>query len=81
MRCTEGPNTASPGSMSSTEPRVQAVPAVSNPEVLGVQAESAVHNLEILQVLAEYNPEILPVLSDPVDLLQLPLVGPSVNVF
>ena len=49
--------------MSSTEHRVQAVPAVSNPEMLGVEAVSAVPNLLILRELAVYNPEIPPVLA------------------
>ena len=61
MGSTEGPNTASTGSMSSKEPRVQAVPTVSNPEIL--PAVSAVQNLEILRLLAVHKPEILPVLS------------------
>ena len=65
--------------MSSTEPRVQAVPAVSNPEILAAQAVSAAQNLEIMRVLAVNVPEILPALSStPVDpteriLLQLSL--------
>ena len=63
MSSTEGPNTASTASMSSTEPRVQAVPTGSNPEILGVQVVSAAQNLEILRVLAVYNPEILRVLA------------------
>ena len=49
--------------MSSTEPQVHAIPAVSNPETLGVQAVSAVQNLEIiLRALAVCNHEILSVL-------------------
>ena len=60
---TGGLITASTGSMSSTEPRVQAVPEVSNPEILGVQTVSAVQNLEILRVLSVYNPKTRPVLE------------------
>ena len=44
MSRTEGPHTASTGSM--TEPRVQEISAVSNREMLGVQAVSPVQNLE-----------------------------------
>ena len=86
MRSTEGPNVSSIESISSTGPRVKAVPAASDPAILGVQEVSAVQSLEIMRVLAVMNPEILPVLlSTPVaptesNLLQLPLVGPSVNV-
>ena len=43
-------NAASTWSVHSTEPRLQAVPAVSNPEILGIHAVSAVQNLEILRV-------------------------------
>ena len=62
MSSTEGPNTASTGSMSSTEPRAQAVPAVSITEIIGVQAVSEVQNLAILRILTVYIPELLPVL-------------------
>ena len=73
--------------MSSTKPRVQAVPGVSNPNLLQVQAVSVVKpnpNLEILRVIPAFNPEILPVLSTSGaytenDLLQLP-PGPSLDV-
>ena len=68
--------TPTKGSTSSIEPRNTWSKAVS-----------AVQNLELLRaILAAYNPEILPVLSTPAaptesNLLQLPLVGPSVNIF
>ena len=56
-------DSASTGSMNSTEPRAQAMSAVSNPKILGVQAVRAAQNLEILRVLAVCNPEILAVHS------------------
>ena len=61
-------------------------PQYPTPKYSGVQAVSAVQNLEILRVLVVYTPEVLPVLlGTPVapterSLLQLPLVGASVNV-
>ena len=68
INCSEGPNTASTGSMSCTEPRIQAVPAVLNPEILGVQAvyirTTERRNIEILRLLAVsavHKPEILQV--------------------
>ena len=63
MSSTEGPNTARTGSMSSTLPRVQAIPGVSKPEMLGLQAVSAVQNLEIPGIASSRSssPEILPV--------------------
>ena len=62
---TEGPNTASTGSMmSSTEPRVQqAVPAVQMSEMVGVLRVSRVLNPYMFRVLAAYTVEILPVLK------------------
>ena len=50
MSSTEGLNTASTGSMSSTYPRVQAVPAVSSCKILRVLRVSRVLNPEILRV-------------------------------
>lgn len=45
MSGTERLNTASTGSMVTTEPRVHAVPSTSSCEILAVDAESAVQNL------------------------------------
>ena len=62
MSSTEGPNAASMGSISKTGPRVQAVPGVSNPEILGSTGNirnTEVRNTKILRILAVYNPEIL----------------------
>ena len=50
MSSTEGPNTPSTGSMSSTNPRVQAVPGVQTSKLLGVLQVSRVLNTEILRV-------------------------------
>ena len=58
MSSTEGPHTASVESLSRTEPQVQAVPAVSNPEILGVRALSAVQNLDVKY--GEYSQYIIP---------------------
>ena len=54
MSSTEAPNIASTGSMSSTYPRVQAVPAVSSCEILGVLRVSRVLNPEILRAHTKY---------------------------
>ena len=56
MSGTDGPNTASTGSMSSTYVRVQAVPAVQKSEILGVLRVTRVLNPEILQ----HSSKILP---------------------
>ena len=113
MNSIEGPNTASTESMSSTEPRVQALSPARTLEILAVLKAYKLLNPEMLRVLApQYkhakylrysvsrvlSPEIfrysqyilpksLPVLlsffSCPPksSLLQLPLVGPFVDVF
>ena len=49
MSSTEGLNTASTGRVSSTYPRVQAVPEVHTSEILGVLRVYRVLNPEILQ--------------------------------
>ena len=71
MSTTEGPNTASTGSMRTAEARVHAVPAMSNAEILGVHAVFEVQNLDILRILAVYIPEmparqVLGILQSPV---------------
>ena len=65
MSSAEGPNTASTGSMSSTEPRVQAVAAVQTCGILPVTLVSTVST---------------PVVPAESSLLQLLLVAPSVNM-
>ena len=49
MSSTDGPNTASTGSISSTCARVQAVPAVQKSKILGVLRVSRGLNPEVLQ--------------------------------
>ena len=49
MSNTDGPNTASTESMSSTYARVQAIPAVQTSRILGVLRVSRLSNPEILQ--------------------------------
>ena len=61
MSSTDGPNTASTGSMSSTYARVQAIPAVQKIEILGVLRVSRVLNPEILQ----HSSKILRVILQP----------------
>ena len=61
MSNTDGPNTASTESMSSTYARVQAVPAVPTSKVLGARRVSRVLNTEILQ----HSSKILRVILQP----------------
>ena len=66
--------------MSSTEPRVQAVSAVSNPAILGNTGTIRSTEPRNTSSIEYRNTASTPVTPTESNMLQLPLVGPSLNV-